>query len=67
MKWSTFDLELWVCFAGIRHFRFILDGRSFTIFTDHKPLTYALSCSTDAWTAKQCHHLSYVAEFTLDI
>ena len=67
VKWSAFDWELWACFAGIRHFRFILDGRSFTIFTDHKPLTYALSRTTDAWTPKQCRHLSYVAEFTSDI
>ena len=67
VKWSAFDRELWACFAGIRHFRFILDGRSFTIFTDHKPLTYALSRTTDAWTPKQCRHLSYVAEFTSDI
>ena len=67
VKWSAFNRELWACFSGIRHFRFILEGRVFTIFTDHKPLTYALSCSTDAWTAKQCRQLSYVAEFTSDI
>ena len=66
-KWSAFDRELWACFSGIRHFWFILDGRSFTIFTDHKPLIYALSRSTDASTAKQCRQLSYVAEFTSDI
>ena len=66
-KWSVFDRELWACFSGIRHFRFILEGCSFTIFTYHKPLTYALSRSTDAWTAKQCRQLSYLAEFTSDI
>ena len=63
VKWSAFDRKLWACFSGIRHFRLILEGRSFTIFTDHKPLTFTLSCSTDAWTAKQCRQLSYVAEF----
>ena len=42
VKWNAFDRELWACFSGIRHFRFILEGRSFTIFTDHKPLTLAL-------------------------
>ena len=66
-KWSAFNRELWACFSGIRHFWFNLEGRSFTIFTDHKPLTYVLSHSTDAWTAKQCRQLSYVAEFTSDI
>ena len=65
VKWSAFDSKLWVCFLGIRHFRFILE--LLTIFSDHKPLPYALSCSTDAWTAKQHRQLSYVAEFTSDI
>ena len=67
VKWSAYDRELWACFTGIRHFRFILEGRVFTIFTDHKPLIGALPRSTDAWTAKQCRHLSYIAEFTTDI
>ena len=68
LKWRAFDRELWASFAGIRHLWFILEVRiSFTIFIDHKPLTYALSRSTHAWTAKQCWHLSYVAEFTSEI
>jgi hypothetical protein len=52
---------------GIRHFRFILEGRSFTIYTDHKPLVGALARVSDPWTARQCRHLAYVAEFTADI
>ena len=50
---------------GIRHFRFMLEGRRFTLYTDHKPLTFALSRLP--WTARQCRHFSYVAEFTGDI
>ncbi len=41
-KYSAFDRELLACSLGIRHFRHMLEGRRFTIFTDHKPLTYAL-------------------------
>jgi hypothetical protein len=66
-KWSAFDRELLACVEGIRHFRFILEGRSFTIFTDHKPLVGALARVSDPWTACQCRHLAYVAEFTADI
>ncbi len=36
-RWSAFDRELFACVEGIRHFRYILEGRAFTIFTDHKP------------------------------
>jgi transposase InsO family protein len=66
-KWSAFDRELLACVEGIRHFRFILEGRSFTILTDHKPLVGALARVSDPWTARQCRHLAYVAEFTSDI
>jgi hypothetical protein len=45
VKYFTFDQELWACVASIRHFRFMLEGRQFTILTDHKLLTYALSRS----------------------
>jgi transposase InsO family protein len=45
----------------------MLEGRAFTIFTDHKPLTFALARTTDPWTARQCRQLSYIAEFTSDI
>jgi len=67
VKWSAFDRELLACVASIRHFRYILEGRSFCIFTDHKPLLGALQRASDPWTARQCRHLSYVAEFTSDI
>jgi hypothetical protein len=66
-KWSAFDRELYACVEGIRHFRHILEGRAFTIFTDHKPLVGALARASDPWTARQCRHLSYVAEFTSDV
>ena len=51
----------------MRHFKWILEGREFTIFTDHKPLTFALRHLSDAWTARQQRHLSFIAEFTSDI
>jgi transposase InsO family protein len=66
-RWSAFDRELFVCVEGIRHFRFILEGRAFTVFTDHKPLVGALARTSDPWTARQCRHLAYVAEFTSDV
>ena len=52
---------------GIRHFRFRLEGRLFTLYTDHKPLTHALAKAVEPWMARQSRHLSYLAEFTSDI
>jgi len=67
VRYSAYDRELLACVQGIRHFRFMLEGRRFTLYTDHKPLTYALSKAAEPWTPRQCQHLSYVAEFTGDI
>ena len=38
IKYSAFDRELLGVFLAIKHFRHLLEGRHFTIWTDHKPL-----------------------------
>jgi hypothetical protein len=67
MRYSAFDQELFACVTIIGHFRYMLEGRPFTIYTDHKPLTFALGKVSEPWTAMQSRQLSYVAKFTTDI
>ncbi len=66
-KYSVFDRELLAVYLAVRHFRFLLEGRSFHIETDHKPLTFALHRTSEPWSARQWRKLSYLAEFTSDI
>jgi RNase H-like domain found in reverse transcriptase len=66
-KYSAFYRELLACYLAVRHFRWMLEGRKFCIFSDHKPLTFALHCMSDAGSARQQRHLSYVVEYTSDI
>ena len=66
-RYSAFDRELFACVAGIRHFRYMLEGRRFCVLTDHLPLTHAINKVSEPWTARQARHLSYVAEFTTDV
>jgi transposase InsO family protein len=66
-KYSAFDRELWAVFSGIRFFRFMLEGRKFAVFTDHKPLTSALKRVSEPWTARQQRHLAYIAEYTSNL
>ena len=40
------DRELLAVYLAIKHFRHFLEGRPFHVLTDHKPLTYALSCQS---------------------
>ncbi|GFR68970.1 Pol polyprotein [Elysia marginata] len=65
-RYSTFDRELLAIYSAIQHFRFFLEGRPFSVLTDHKPLTYALTSKT-ARSPRQERQLSYIAEFTTDI
>jgi RNase H-like domain found in reverse transcriptase len=66
-KYSAFDRELLAAYLAVRHFCFLLEGRQFTIYSDHKPLSFALSRVAEPWSAHQQRHLACIAEFTLDI
>ncbi len=37
------------------------------MFTDHKPLTYALRVKADRYTPRQIRHLEYISQFTTDL
>ena len=56
-----------VCYLGVRHFRHQLEGRSFYIETDQKPLIFALHRVSEPWSARQTRQLSYLVEFTGDL
>ena len=50
-KYSAFDRELLAAYSAVCHFRFLLEGQQFTLFTDHKPLTHTLFRSSPPWSA----------------
>ena len=52
-KYSAFDKELLALYLSIKHFRCHLEGRSFTVWTDHKPLCGALASSTERSPVKR--------------
>ena len=66
-KYSTFSRELLAIYLSIRHFRHLLEGRDFTVFTDHKPLTFALHVNTEKYTPRDTRQLDYISQFTSDI
>ncbi|GFV29529.1 hypothetical protein TNCV_4489831 [Trichonephila clavipes] len=40
-KYSAYDREMLAAYMAIKYSRHMVEGRSFTLFTDHKPLVYA--------------------------
>ena len=65
--YSTFDRELLALYIGNIHFRYLLEGRHFAAFTDHKQLGFAMVQTTDPCSARQQRHLAFISEFTTDI
>ena len=65
--WPPYDRELLAIFKATRHFRPMLDGRAFTVYTDHQSLVPSIGKKTDPLTARQTYQLSCIAEFTTDI
>ncbi|XP_076299334.1 uncharacterized protein LOC143218180 [Lasioglossum baleicum] len=66
-KYSTFDRELLAIYSSIKHFRHMLEGRIFTIYTDHKPLTFALNSRPDSHIPRQIRQLDLIGQFSTDI
>ncbi|KAL7304185.1 hypothetical protein TKK_0003383 [Trichogramma kaykai] len=62
-RYSTYDRELLAIFAAIKHFQRILEGRSFTIFTDHRPLSFALDQRSDKYSPRQARQLDFISQF----
>ena len=66
-RYSTFDRELLAIYLAIKHFRHFVEGRTFHVLTDHKPLIYSLQTRTDKHSPRQIRHLGYISQFTNDI
>ena len=66
-KWSPYDRELHAVHKAVRHFKHMVEGRAFTIYTDHQSLVPSMSKKTEAQTARQANQLSEISEYTTDI
>ena len=66
-KYSAFDRELTAIVKALKHFGYFLEGRKFTIYTDHKLIIDALLSEADRDNARQARQLAYVSEYTTDI
>ena len=64
VNYSTFDRELLAAVSGIMHFRSQLEGRPFQLWTDHKPLIFALNRVSPPTSGRQQCHLAFISEYT---
>ncbi|KRY64563.1 Transposon Tf2-6 polyprotein, partial [Trichinella pseudospiralis] len=67
MRYSAFGRELLAIYLAIRHFRHWLEGRQFTVLTDHKPIVQAVQRGTDSHNPREVRQLDYITSFTSDV
>lgn len=65
-NYSTFDRELLAIYLAIKQFRYNLEGRSFCVYSDHKPLLSIFTTKTDR-PPRQARQVDYISQFTTDI
>ena len=53
-------------FLAVKHFRHHVEGLLFTIFTDHKPLTFAFASAAER-SPRQTRHMSFISEFSTNV
>ena len=66
-RYSTFSRELLAIYLAVKHFRHMVEGIPFTIYTDHKPLTKAMNAKHDKYSPRELRHLEFISQFTSDI
>ena len=66
-NWPPYDRELHAAHKAVRHFKYMVEGRPFTLYTDHQSLIPSMAKKTEAQTARQSNQLSEISEYTTDI
>lgn len=66
-RYSPYDRELLAIYSAVKHYRHLLEGRNFTIFTDHKPLIYVFNKDPLRSSPRQARHLEFIGQFFMDI
>lgn len=66
-NYSTYDRELLSIFKAIKFFKHLVEGRYLIIYTDHRPLSFALSQRSDKASPRQQRQLQYISQFTTNI
>src|SRR5690606_5634811 len=66
-RYSAFGRELLAIYLAIKHFRYMVEGRPFTIYTDHKPITFAMKTPLERHSPREARHLDFISSFTSDI
>merc|ERR1712055_232994 len=67
INFPAFARELLGAHLATRHFRYLIEGRAFSLYTDQDALVPAMRKKTEPHNARQTTQLSNISEYTTDI
>lgn len=63
-RYSVYDRELLAIYMAVKHFRRLIEGNDVIVFTDHKPLTHALTrLPSNNDTPRRERQLHFISQF----
>ena len=62
-RYSAYDRELLAAYLATLHFKHLIESKTVTLLTDHKPLVSAFISRVPAKTDRQQRHLSCLSEY----
>ena len=65
VKYATYDRELMAIEQSIKHFHYALEGRSFEVCTDHKPIIYSQKHTHEKAPAHRVRRIAYLSQFNI--
>lgn len=65
--WPPYHRELLAIYEGVQHFKHALEAQVFTIYTDHKPLTFMFTQKRDKLSPVQRNHITFLSQYTTDV
>lgn len=66
-KYSTYDRELFAIYESIKHFRFMLEGMQFTMFSDYKSKTCAFNKNSNIMSLRRARYLNVISQLSTNI
>lgn len=68
-RYSAYDRELLSIYMAVKHFRHMIEGQEVIVYTDHKPLVYALhkKATSSSDTPRRLRHLDFISQFCTSI
>ena len=64
LHWSTFERELFACYASLKHFRYYLEAKDFNLCTDHRPIVTKFYSTTRVASPRQERFFDFISQMT---